>query len=617
LLLATADDRTFFLIGDGQQMFKTAFSISKLGEIGFARSQDNPGFERTEGDSVSRYGMGFSLVLLLPLLLAHAVEAKFGPGASQTLLTATQCLLTLAAGLFAARLARQLGADRTGERLTLFAAIFATPLWTYASGDFSEALQAAALAAAAALALEPPSPNAGEDSWRLRLAGFAGGTTVLTKSFLLPAATVLLLPPLFPRVGRGRRAFNLLLGLAIPIAAWGAFEWTRFGRLFGGYGAEGFTNPFWDGFWRLTVGVNKGLFVYAPLTVLALPVLLSRIFRRDSASQAWIRLQALSISAAVLAIALPVSKWWAWDGVTGWGPRLLLPAIPLLVAAAVARRRRFPTALLGALVAAGILLNALGVFQTAPTISAYLTDVPTAVVPAGSVPPGPNIVAAGPGRISVSPYILAARIAVLSPIRLHAYFLRTRLLGGNVKEKLSSPPWKMAHPELVPSFLPISDSEPVYRSMFDGFRWPFCGDAMFGRRPRRDLPTAYIEALRDQVYRAFDQNKVSRALSLAGELVRLSPGPLSAALYADALRANERRDEERAYLQRLPEDVFRTPEVGMATALLALQEGRIEDARGAVREFVVPAIPSATTLLTAAPDDWPEDVRDFIAPVGP
>ena len=42
----------------------------------------------------------------------------------------------------------------------------------------------------------------------------------------------------------------------------------RFGRLFGGYPDDRFTHPWFDGFWRLLIGPNRGLLLFWPALAL-------------------------------------------------------------------------------------------------------------------------------------------------------------------------------------------------------------------------------------------------------------------------------------------------------------------------------------------------------------
>ncbi len=153
----------------------------------------------------------------------------------------------------------------------------------------------------------------------------------------------------------------LLLSFAGILFLWVFFEISRFGKLGGGYGNETFAYPFLTGLLRLTVLPNKGLFWYAPLTLLAVPGFFL-LRRRDA------RL-ALALAASAAALLFASSAWWAWDGQAGWGPRLVLPSLPCLVAlagvaSAFGGRAWRITGVIAALAGAGV--NAVGALVPFP-----------------------------------------------------------------------------------------------------------------------------------------------------------------------------------------------------------------------------------------------------------
>src|SRR5262249_52750977 len=118
-------------------------------------------------------------------------------------------------------------------------------------------------------------------------------------------------------------------GLVLSLAIWLGFELARFGRPFSSYGKnQRFDNALLDGLWRLTVGPNKGLLLYFPLLLLAVWGVVR--MARDRATWG----AAAAIGGTSLVIVCLYAKWWAWDGSSGWGPRLIVPTIPLLAAAA-------------------------------------------------------------------------------------------------------------------------------------------------------------------------------------------------------------------------------------------------------------------------------------------
>ncbi len=331
VLALTADERVYGLMADGRTMLRTAVSMATLGEIGIARggAVDVP---RPGGDAVSRYGMGPSLVLVVPALLAPAFEKTFGTGASQTLFVSHQILLVLLAALSAGLLAKAWGADERAAAAAVLATALASPLWAYVPLDFSEPLQAALAGGAFAAAAWAVKESAREATRRRALplavlAGFLAGFALLSKSLLVILFAAVLAALWAPTVGRARRLAAACAGFAPPAAAWLVFEIVRFGRPFGSYGGERFDHPVPDGLWRLLVGREQG----ARLLLSARP---SRGRRRGVALLKARRPAALPAFAFALVLLAAASAWWAWDGTFGWGPRLLLPAVPLLAAAA-------------------------------------------------------------------------------------------------------------------------------------------------------------------------------------------------------------------------------------------------------------------------------------------
>ncbi len=86
---------------------------------------------------------------------------------------------------------------------------------------------------------------------------------------------------------------------------------------------EFFTTPPWIGFYGLTVSPLRGLVWYSPVLVLAIPG-----FRRLWRSHPLDARMLLGVIAVYFAL---FSTWWMWWGGFAWGPRFLLPIIPLLV----------------------------------------------------------------------------------------------------------------------------------------------------------------------------------------------------------------------------------------------------------------------------------------------
>ncbi len=163
-----------------------------------------------------------------------------------------------------------------------------------------------------------------------------------------------------PLQGRTLVAFVaplLLCGLLLAL-----YNWGRFGSpLESGYhfaAGEGFTTPLLSGLYGLFFSPYRGLFWYSPILLLSIPGWL--MLRRAHARLAWL------IVALILLQALAFAGWWSWHGGIVWGPRFLLPALPLLVLClapliAAARHQRWLWVVLGGLGIISLGVQLLGV----------------------------------------------------------------------------------------------------------------------------------------------------------------------------------------------------------------------------------------------------------------
>jgi hypothetical protein len=129
------------------------------------------------------------------------------------------------------------------------------------------------------------------------------------------------------RRGAGfRDALALLIPCGIALVGIGLYNAARFGSpLTTGYGfetGEGFTTPLLTGLFGLTISPFRGLFWYSPALLLALPGGLM-LRRRDG------RLVALLLALCAVQLIL-FALWSSWEGGVVWGPRFLLPIVPLL-----------------------------------------------------------------------------------------------------------------------------------------------------------------------------------------------------------------------------------------------------------------------------------------------
>lgn len=613
-LLLTADDRHAGKVSDGRQTIGTAVAIVETGELGIGKGAPRA-FER-QADAVSRYGIGASLAQLPAAALAPAVERRFGGDSSQPLFLLAPLAAVLLAAASAGGIARLAGASTGTQGLALLLASFGGPLAAYATSDFSEALQAAALGGALFLALGAARAEEPSAARRRALgAGLAAGSALLLKSSLAAAAPFLLLPLVAPSPLRGRRLAAAAAGAALPVAAWAAFELHRFGRLFAGYAGEGFTHPLPDGLWRLLVGPNRGLLLFFPAALLAAAGLV-RAFRRGG--DAPLRLAAAGSAIAFLALLVTAAAWWAWHGVGGWGPRLLVPAVPLLAPWAA-----LVTAGLGTGGRRGVAV--LSVALNVPPLLVHPALVDTYVANCRRAPLTPELerqlpaLAVGPddaGRPSVSPENALAKEPLASPFLLYPWYAAASAPHSAEARasRLARPPWYERRPDLGPRLVPFPPE--LADAVAPPLRWSFLGRSLAGGSDPAAF-AVYLASLAEQAGRAHETGRLERGLALAEKLAALRPGEDGDALLLESLRLLRRLETLDAVLSALPPERATSPSVLAVRALLARDAGDLPLA-ARLGEAAAPYFPGTPLGRDASrPAAWPATFAALTRPLAP
>jgi hypothetical protein len=232
---------------------------------------------------------------------------------------------TLALGIM--QVAIELGATLYAAVGLSLLTIFTTPLWSAGRDLYSETLQTVLIVFITWLAIRARQAQ--------RRAAFVWGGVLC--GLALNAKILLAIMPIAFMVDQCHERFtrerivNLLL--AMPGALAGvvlmlAYNRLRFGSMFAqGYDAHrdaalGFSVSMASGLYGLLLSSGKSLFIYAPILLASLRVLPGwyRARRRDLCLLAIPTLFILAVSA----------RWWAWNGDWAWGPRLIVPIIPLL-----------------------------------------------------------------------------------------------------------------------------------------------------------------------------------------------------------------------------------------------------------------------------------------------
>ncbi|MGE0641055.1 MAG: phospholipid carrier-dependent glycosyltransferase [Thermoanaerobaculia bacterium] len=363
--LYAGSSRGVFLYGDDILYFQVTEAIVERGEVEVTSPARRGDVARSirgvDGGRYSKYGIGLSVLAIpfygaapslfdrfeLPETLDRNGNRRsgarvFGTGLVNAALGgATVALVFLFALAAGQRVAAAFGAA--------CALGIATPWLHYAGTFLSEPLSGCGIALAfygvARFATAPADePDTGtRDGWLL-LSGFAAGLVVATKVahlvVLLPLAVwVLVLAA--RRNGAGAR-WRHLASWGMPFTLWLAaiarYDYVRFGNVFEtGYHGEAtrFSTPLFEGLAGLLLSPAKGLVWYCPLIVLAAfgwPA-----FARRN------RGLAITVACGSVLHLLLIAKYYSWYGGDAWGPRLLVPLLPLWVlplgeAAAALRR---------------------------------------------------------------------------------------------------------------------------------------------------------------------------------------------------------------------------------------------------------------------------------------
>ncbi|MEI6667394.1 MAG: glycosyltransferase family 39 protein [Acidobacteriota bacterium] len=314
----------------------------------------NAAYVGSDGRSYSPFGLLQSF-WNVPFYLAGRVVASALPVRTVSVDMLTKAAVALG-NAWAAALAVWLtwllanwlsGSARTGTMAAVITA-FASALWPYSKFGFNVPLAAALLLAVVYHALQAA------DTGRRRYACAAGlmcGLALLTRHELILAAVpsmgILLWGRTNDRAGADRsaagtaKALRICSGATLRVVAWwcagflpafvlwGWYNYTRFGSpLETGYLRDetlGIGGSVLEGLWGLLLSPGGSVIVYSPCVIAAIPALVA--LRRSHP-----RFASSAVAMAGIFI-LFYAQLGSWAGGRSYGPRYLVPLLPLLMVA--------------------------------------------------------------------------------------------------------------------------------------------------------------------------------------------------------------------------------------------------------------------------------------------
>ena len=290
------------------------------------------------GNPQAPYGAGQALATVPWYVLGRALRSVIPgiPAAARDIagdavvVSSSAAYAALAVTLFYLLLGNA-GVNATAALFAALLVALATPIFAYSSWFFSEPL-AAALLLGAAVALFPPEQVEIIPLSRALLAGLLLGFALWVRpTHALAVPVFILAATISPRRLAWRTAAAAGLAAAICGAAYLARNQLLFGN-FQDFGypqvAEGgrrlntFETPLLTGLYGFLFSPGKSVFLFAPPLVLALPGVWL-LARRNRA------LGVLAASTPVLYL-LFFARYTQWEGGYSFGPRYLVPVIPLL-----------------------------------------------------------------------------------------------------------------------------------------------------------------------------------------------------------------------------------------------------------------------------------------------
>jgi len=277
-----------------------------------------------DGRSYSKYGIGLPLYYIPAVAISRPLSRATGlpnPELTSFLISFANIPFAILALVFFSKLLRLFGIAEIYSGLLLVGLGLGSLTWPYAVSDFSEAMQMGLLMLAVYGVVRRSYPA-------LLAGGMAFAWLILVKLIYVVTFPVFAIY-LFTRPGGLRHRLKIAALFTFPFfVGCGFLSWlnvVRFGSaLQSGYGGESgrfYPSQLWHTIPQLLVSLDKGLFIFCPILIVGIMGWKGFFERRPA--------EATLCLALIVENLLWSASWWSWYGGWSWGPRLLVPTIPL------------------------------------------------------------------------------------------------------------------------------------------------------------------------------------------------------------------------------------------------------------------------------------------------
>ncbi len=283
------------------------------------------------GDTTTHAPLGLTLLLLPGFVVGRLASLVFAQEdreeVTRLIFLAANPLITALTGGLLVLLCRALGASLRSAATLAMVFGLCTWAWAHGNSDFSEPATALMMTWAS---LASVKWWAGPTLRRAAVVGFLAGAVVLTRASTVLFVPIFLIAGLAANrqhtaPGRGRQLVAFMLAGFVPAAVFIANSVIRFGTPFTtGYRKFLFNAPLYEGLFGLFLSPGKGLFWYAPICVVAMFGL-----RRSYIAR---RRYAVFVGAVMMVHLAVVARVEFWHGDFAYGPRYLIPMLPILIA---------------------------------------------------------------------------------------------------------------------------------------------------------------------------------------------------------------------------------------------------------------------------------------------